>query len=197
VDSGIRKSEPIEKESAAMSKNIAKPQPATKSPADQPSEYPVMVETERLLNRIKEVSEAIAKRAYDFFEQRGREFGRDVDDWLHAELELLRPAPVEIIEGDSELKVRVEVPGFTAKDIQVSVDPQRVIISGKLEKTDEQKTERTVYTERRSNEILRTLELPAEVDPTKATATLKDGVLHLSLAKAVVSEPVKVEVKAG
>jgi len=180
-----------------MSQNIAKQQPESKTPTGQSAEYPLIVGAEKLVSRMKEVSEAIAKRAYDFFEQHGRELGRDVDDWLHAELELLKPVPTEITEDDRELRVRAELPGFSAKDIQVSVEPQRVIISGKLEKTDEQKAERTVYTERRSNEIFRAIELPVEIDPAKAVAMVKDGVLELSLAKAVITEPVKVEVKAG
>ncbi|HSF66333.1 MAG TPA: DUF2934 domain-containing protein [Nitrospiraceae bacterium] len=29
--------------------------------------------------------ERIAERAYEMYEQRGREDGRDVEDWLHAE----------------------------------------------------------------------------------------------------------------
>jgi hypothetical protein len=32
--------------------------------------------------------DAVAVRAYELFEERGREPGRDVDDWLRAEQEL-------------------------------------------------------------------------------------------------------------
>jgi hypothetical protein len=32
--------------------------------------------------------DAIARRAYGFFEERGREHGHDLDDWLRAEQEL-------------------------------------------------------------------------------------------------------------
>jgi hypothetical protein len=32
--------------------------------------------------------EAIARRAYELFQERGREPGRDLDDWLRAEHEL-------------------------------------------------------------------------------------------------------------
>lgn len=32
--------------------------------------------------------DAIAHRAYELFEERGREFGHDLDDWLRAEHEL-------------------------------------------------------------------------------------------------------------
>jgi HSP20 family protein len=175
-----------------MAQNIAKVQPTLTSPASDPEKAPLIVESQRLLQRMKEVSEAIGRRAYDFFEQRGHEIGRDIDDWLHAECELLRPVRIEISEDEKVLKVRAEVPGFSAKDIQVSVEPRRIIISGKNERSDEQKTD-----EWRSSEIFRALELPAEVDPARATAQLKDGILQLSIEKAVAGSPVAVEVKAG
>jgi HSP20 family molecular chaperone IbpA len=37
----------------------------------------------------------------------------------------------------------------------------------------------------RSKEIFRAIELPAEVDPSQATATLEDGVLNISVPKTV------------
>ena len=33
--------------------------------------------------------DAIARRAYELFEKRGHELGHDLDDWLHAEQELM------------------------------------------------------------------------------------------------------------
>ena len=33
--------------------------------------------------------DAIARRAYELFEKRGREMGHDLDDWLRAEHELM------------------------------------------------------------------------------------------------------------
>jgi hypothetical protein len=38
----------------------------------------------------------IKVRAYQLFDQRGREHGHDVDDWLQAEVELAMPAPSQI-----------------------------------------------------------------------------------------------------
>ena len=180
-----------------MAQNIAKPQPSSKGSAVKPTPDPIIVEAKRLLERMKEVVEAVSKRAYDLFEQRGREVGHEIEDWLHAEDDLFKAVPIDISEVGDELKVRAEVPGFAPNDLQVSVEPRRLIISGKAEKTEEQKTEESVYTECRSNEIFRAIDLPKDVDPAKVTATLKDGVLSLSLAKATISEPIKVEVKAS
>lgn len=38
--------------------------------------------------RKPELWQAIRLRAYELFEQRGKEHGRDLDDWLQAEAEL-------------------------------------------------------------------------------------------------------------
>ena len=43
--------------------------------------------------------DAIAVRAYEIFQERGREPGRDVDDWLRAEQELQGAQPVTAIRG--------------------------------------------------------------------------------------------------
>jgi hypothetical protein len=36
-----------------------------------------------------DVSEQIARRAYELYEARGREDGHDLDDWLRAEAEIM------------------------------------------------------------------------------------------------------------
>jgi HSP20 family protein len=158
---------------------------------------PVFVEAEKLFEQMKEFSQSVAQRAYEFFDTRGREIGHDLEDWFQAESELLRRVPVEIMEADGHLKVRAEVPGFSAEQIKVSVEPRSLMISGQTETQTESSTERMIFTERRGNGFCRTLNLPAEVDPAQTTATVKDGVLELTLAKVAKSEPRSVEVKAA
>jgi len=136
------------------------------------------------LLRMREVYNTVAQRAYELFERRGCQDGHDQDDWFHAELELLKPVPVEISDGDDELTVRAEVPGFRDQDIEVRVEPHRLVISGKQEHVREETRKKTVYSEKRSNEMFRMLELPEEVDPDKVTAALQDGTLEISLPKA-------------
>jgi hypothetical protein len=41
-------------------------------------------------------NQEIRVRAYELFEQRGREPGHDLDDWLQAEAEIVRPARSQI-----------------------------------------------------------------------------------------------------
>ena len=158
---------------------------------------PVFVEAEKLFEQMKESAQTIAKRAYEFFEERGPEFGHDLEDWLRAEFELARRLPLEVKENDGLLIVRAEVPGFKPDEIKVSVEPSQIIISGQAEQKKEEQTAKEVFSEFRSDQFCRCLNLPAEVVPAKATATLKDGVLELTLAKAAAGKATQVEVKAA
>jgi HSP20 family protein len=173
-----------------------KPQQAIQTTRQQSTASPIFVEAEKLFEQVKEFSQSVARRAYGYFEARGREFGHDLEDWFRAESELMRRVPVEIKEADGQITVRAEVPGFTANEIKVSVEPQRLFISGQSEKATEEKKEQTLISEFRSNRFCRELRLPAEVEPDKTAAVLKDGVLELTFAKAAESKPVAVEVKA-
>ena len=155
---------------------------------------PIFVEAEKLFAEMKEFSQSIAARAYEYFETRGRELGHELEDWFKAESDLLRQVPVEIIENEKQLIVRAEVPGFRAFEINVSFEPRFLILNGK---TNQVTTEQTVYSERRSQQFCRRILLPADVDPTSATAVLKDGVLELKVAKSSHNAPLNVEVKTA
>ena len=45
-----------------------------------------------MISRTPEVENAIRRRAQQLYEQRGRALGHEVEDWLQAESEVLRPA---------------------------------------------------------------------------------------------------------
>jgi HSP20 family protein len=150
-----------------------------------------------LFDRIQEMSNSIARRAFEIFEGRGRALGRDLEDWLQAESEFLHPVHLDIAESDEALTVRAEVPGFSAKELEVGVEPHRLTISGKREANEERKSKKTIYTEHCVNQIFRSIDLPSEVDSSKVTATLKDGVLELSVPKAAKAQKVPIEEKAA
>jgi len=99
-------------------------------------------------------------------------------------------------EHEKALMVEAEVPGFTDKDLEISVEPTRLVITGKHETTEKKEKGKAVYEEFTSNELVRVIDLPHEVEPGKVTATLKDGVLKLELPK-VTEAITKVEVKAA
>jgi HSP20 family protein len=154
------------------------------------------VTMDRFVDRIDDVYAAIARRAYEIFDHDGRGLGRDLEHWLRAESELFHPLHVVMRESENALTVRVEVPGFTAKDLEVSIEPCRLAISGKRETKQERAKSTAVYCEQCSDQIFRVLDLPADVDPSKTKATLKDGILDLEIPKAA-SKKTTAEVKAA
>jgi len=161
------------------------------------SDAPKIVKFEQLADRVTSLFDDITRRAYQIFESNGRQFGRDIEDWFQAERELLHPVHIYIVETDQALEVKAEVPGFTDKELEVSVEPKQLTITGKHETTKEEKKGKTIYSETRSCDILRVVSLPVEVDAAKASATLKNGVLSLMVPKAAKAQAVRVQAKSA
>ncbi len=88
-------------------------------------------------------------------------------------------------------------PGFNEKEIEVSVEPRRLIITGKRETNKERQKGKTVYEEFCSDQILRIVDLPMAVDADKVTATLKNGVLQMKMPKAAKGKTVEIKHQGG
>jgi HSP20 family protein len=167
--------------------------------ATQPAKGVVLVkfeEVEKVLDRMQKTYESVARRAFEFFESNGRIFGRDLEDWFRAEKELLHPVHVNISETNEALEVKAEVPGFTEKELEVSVEPRRLTIMGKRETKEERKEGKTVYSEECADQIMRVVDLPSEVDTAKVTARLKDGILEFAMPKVAPATKVPIKTKA-
>jgi len=156
-----------------------------------------LTESDTFAERMGQISSAIAHRAYELFEARNSENGHDWEDWFRAESELLTPVPMKVIETGGDLQVRAEVPGFTDKDIEVRIEPRRLIICGKKQQTSELNRGEALGRVEKSHEIFRALDLPHEIDPEKVTATLNRTVLEVILPNAHASKKTPAGVKAA
>jgi HSP20 family protein len=90
---------------------------------------------------------------------------------------------VDVIDNETEIVVRAEVPGIRKEDLDVSMNEETVTIRGHTSR--EEKTESGNYyrSEISHGEFVRTVGLPSAVDAEKATAKLENGVLELTLPK--------------
>ncbi|MBZ5540251.1 MAG: Hsp20/alpha crystallin family protein [Acidobacteriia bacterium] len=162
------------------------------------AEEPVkMIKHGSLLDQMNEMFDALSRRAYSIFEENGRAFGRDIEHWFQAERELLHPVHVHVMESDDSLHIQAEVPGFSEKELEISVEPCRLTITGKREASKEEKKGKTVYAERCADQILRIVDLPVEVETDKVSAMLKNGVLELTMPKAVKARAIRIHPKAA
>ena len=163
----------------------------------QPAASPIFVDAEKMFDKLAAVTKETAAKAYDFFVERGSEFGSHLEDWLRAEYETLRTAPVKITETTDMVNVQIAVPGFKADEIEVSVKDDRLIVSGETAAENKTEDENVYYNEWRSDRFLRELTLPSKVQTDDVSAKLKDGVLTLSLKKMAETEAAKVAIMAA
>lgn len=155
---------------------------------------PKLIKPESQLDKLRGLQKAIARRAYELFEGRGSEHGQDLADWLRAESDILQPLPIKVSEYRDHVAVEAELPGFRAAEIEVSAEPRRLIISGRISLTDKEPDNtfsREILAE--SAELLtkgafRLLDLPVEIDADMVEAKLTGETLTVTLPRLVVDK---------
>jgi len=150
-------------------------------------------EFEDFSTSMQEFFDLIARRPFELLGTTPRFFTRDLESFFKTEPEVFRPVNLKLYETEEALIIRAEVPGFTEKELDINVEPWRLVITGKKEFKAEKK-EVPVYKEK-LNQIYRAAKFPVEIRPEEVKAFLKNGVLELTLPKAEVVKKVHVEVK--
>jgi HSP20 family protein len=156
-----------------------------------------LVSVHELFEHTQDVSNLIARRAFEIFEARGCANGNDREDWFLAESELLTPAKFHISESGEQLTVRAEIPGFNRQEIKVSLEPHRLSISGKSEPREDHKPGKHGHPHGHERLMFRVIDLPTEVDLSKANATFNNGTLEVVMPKAAPTKSIRVETKPG
>jgi HSP20 family protein len=104
---------------------------------------------------------------------------------------------LDVAEGKDAVTVTAELPGVDPKDIAVTLEGDLLTLKGEKEERHEEKDERWHRVERSAGTFIRTVRLPATVDPGTVTATFKNGVVTITLPKTAGAKgtliPVKVE----
>jgi HSP20 family protein len=148
-----------------------------------------LIENDPFCTRMREHQQSIVHRAYELFKDSGFGNRHDLEVWQKSVSELLLQVPIKVTETDYGIRIRAEVLGFTEEDVEVRVDRHRVFIGGRQEKASisEDEKDESVCAERSTKEFYSESLLPADIDPKKVTAELKDGVLEIRLPKSVKS----------
>ena len=123
-----------------------------------------------------------------WFDDLRHEFGRT---WIVpagfssalGELGALREPAVDVKDNGTEFVVAADVPGVSKDDLDIEVTPEGVEIRAEAKAEREEKDENYFFRERNYTAFVRALPLPAQVDPEKVVAELKDGVLQIRLPK--------------
>lgn len=132
-------------------------------------------------------------------------FRRDMDDLFRrflsempgAEFEMGEWVPsADISETDGEIKVKAELPGLDAKDIDISIHGDVLTIKGEKRREEEKKEAGYYSSERYFGAFQRSFRLPAEVAGDKVGAVFKNGVLSVTLPKIEERKKKRIEIKS-
>jgi HSP20 family protein len=103
--------------------------------------------------------------------------------------------PLNVFRDEQGLVVHVEVPGYKPADLGVEANGRMLVISGK--RVEPEPAAGSFHRrERRGGEFKRTLELPRELDPSRAEATSRDGILTIRVPLREESRPRRIDVQA-
>lgn len=93
------------------------------------------------------------------------------------------PVRMNISETDKAYTVTAELPGLEQKDIELTLDEGLLTISGEKSEESEEEGKTFHRVERSYGKFTRTLQLPADADENGITASMKNGVLSVTVAK--------------
>ena len=96
----------------------------------------------------------------------------------------LAPLPaLELTDTGTDYRLTAELPGLTEDDVELSVAEGVLTLSGEKREEKDRKEDSTSISERRYGAFSRQVRLPADVDADKISASMKKGVLTVTLAK--------------
>jgi HSP20 family protein len=156
--------------------------------------------TEKRLPIFDEIAkrfEDVRHRAFELFERRGCEAGRGLDDWLKAEREILGSPAAELAEKDGAYELQVALPGFDAKDVEVTATATEIIVHASSSQEKKSEKDDVLWTEFASSDVYRHLPIPNPIDADKTTATLEKGLLRVTAPKAIQAEKPSSTAKAA
>jgi len=136
--------------------------------------------------------------AFDALSELRRDMDRlfaDFDrDWIGPAGRRASPPVMEMNDEGDALVVRVEVPGFRHEDLHIDLHRSGLAIRG--ERRVEVPEGYSVHRQERSTMgFARTISLPCRVEAEQVSASLRDGVLEVSLPKAAEEQPRTIEVR--
>jgi HSP20 family protein len=144
-----------------------------------------------IFEKIAQRFEAVQRRAFELFEKRGRETGHEVEDWLKAEHELFGWRTAKLSEKDGAYLLEISLPGFEAKDVEVTATPTEVIVHAATEEQKKTQEGNVLWTDFGSNEIYHRFDVANPINADRVTANLENGILKINAPKTANLQGIK------
>jgi len=127
-------------------------------------------------------------------EAMNRMFEDSIAETANTEREMM--LAVDVQAGDEDYDIVALVPGLEAEDVSIEMLNNTVALRGEFKSTAQEESKYLV-SELPSGHFSRIVTLPTALDPAKAEASIKNGVLHLRVPKAEAHRPKSIKVTAA
>lgn len=101
---------------------------------------------------------------------------------------------VDVYEDQDAIVIKADLPGVKQDDIDVELNGEILTIRGERKFEDEERRENYVRVERQYGAFQRSFTIGIPVEGEKVRATFRNGILELTIPKAEVNKPKKVQV---
>lgn len=102
---------------------------------------------------------------------------------------------IDVYQTEKELVIQSAIAGIKLKDLDISIEKDKLTVKGKREKPIENEKINYFYQECYWGPFSREIILPAEIDPSRTEASFKEGILTIRMPKIERERKKKIEVK--
>ncbi len=106
-----------------------------------------------------------------------------------------KQAPINLWENEESYQVEVQLPGVEPEQVDLSIEGKILKINAKQTQQSELADAKKHLRERRLDSFERSIELPQEVQSDQIDASLRDGILRLSIAKLEQKQKQRIQIK--
>lgn len=131
------------------------------------------------------------------FDRLSRRFEESDDWWAGEELVPRVPASmaVDLVERDDAFVVTIDLPGFERDEVDVDVTDHTLRVEAEHEESTEETDEHYLRRERRESSLRRSIRLPDAVDTGAVSATMRNGVLTVTLPLNEVEASTRIDIE--
>ena len=106
---------------------------------------------------------------------------------------------VDVRETEREVRIDVELPGVRPDEVEITAENGVLTIQGQkqMERKEDEKDGRFHVVERVYGSFIRSFQLPKNLDESKIEADFDNGMLTISIPKAALPQPRRIEIGAN
>ena len=124
-------------------------------------------------------------RLFDNFAGRSAQSGIPEGAWVPA---------ADMYETKDELVIKIDMPGMSEKDVQLSIDGDLLTLKGQRLEAQDVKPEQYFRGERWAGRVERVFQLSVPVEADKVRASYREGVLTVTLPKVEAVKPKEIKI---